>query len=303
MKAPWVKLWRNILNDEKVSFILRRYGHDCLTFWIGLLTKVEDGVLYEDEDIFSDLCLLETKRYEEIRSVFIQRGLVSMDDEGHLVVNNWDEYQVGESTERVRRFREKAIANTETLQKRTCNALETKMERVEGEGYREGDREGEGERASAPPPPVMTSEQSQEEEPATTQAVVEEWHQELAKFTGGKSPPPQPQAASWAQSVVAIAGGSMTKARALCAEYFSSWRDLWFATARSDKGKPAAARAPDFDFRQYCANIPAIAARIAAKAPPRPAPPEEPPPTPEERDAMATALLDAIASSEYRASA
>ena len=69
MKNPWVKLWRNVLNDEKISFIVRRYGHECLTFWIGVLTKCEDGILEMDEEIFAELCLVEWKRYEDRKSV------------------------------------------------------------------------------------------------------------------------------------------------------------------------------------------------------------------------------------------
>jgi hypothetical protein len=305
VKAPWVKLWRNILNDEKVSFILRRYGHDCLTFWIGMLTKCEDGVLHEDEDIFADLCLLETKRYEEIRSVFIKRGLVSVDADGLLVVNNWDEYQVGESTERVRRFREKANANNETLQKRECNADETKMERVEGEGELEGDREGEGGGAREDAPPAPDGDDFGEEEvpdqaPASPDAVVRDWFNALSSFTRARVEPP-PKAAAWAQSVISIAGGDMAKVLALRQEYFDSWRELWFAYSRGDKGKPERDRAPDFDFRQYCANIPAIASRIAAREhpPARPVYPREPPPTPEERSEAAAVLAQAMAAAGY----
>lgn len=291
-----------MLNDEKVAFILRRYGHDCLTFWIGLLTKCDDGTLTMDEEIFADLCLLETKRYEEIRSVFIKRGLASIDDDGHLVVINWDEYQVGESTERVRRYRDKARNTSEALQERPCNANETQMERLELEGELEGEEEGEGERASslpAPAPVFLDQEQKEREEgtTATPSAIVEEWHAALSAFAHTAVEPP-PKAASWAAAVMSVCHGDMDQARRLQREYFEHWRDLWFATSKGDKGKPADARAPDFDFRAYCANIVTIAARVAASAPPprrESAPDLEPPPTPEERDEAALILAAANA--------
>jgi len=320
----WIKLDRNVLNDEKISFIMRRYGHECLTFWMAMLTKSENGVLLMDEDIFADQCLLETKRYEEIRDVFIKRGLVSVDDEGRLCVIKWDEYQVGESTERVRRYREKGKNIDETLQKRECNVTETPMERDETKVERtelelelelELDKEGE-ERASATPTPAdyVQDEEGTEANPpigcfdpvqgdgkATPAMVVQDWFSALSVFGNIQATPP-PKAESLAIAVVAVAGGSFAKARRFREEYFASWRELWFATSRSDKGKPERDRLPDFDFQRYCANIPAIAARIAAKKPEpaKPRQPTAPPPTPEERAEAAQALSKAMASAGYK---
>jgi hypothetical protein len=106
-KMPWIKLWRQTLSDEKIAFLMRRYGHETLTFWVGLLTKAEDGVLLEDEEVFADLCQLEEKRYQEIRGIFLKHGLVVEDEDRHLIIPTWSEYQVGESTERSRRFRDR----------------------------------------------------------------------------------------------------------------------------------------------------------------------------------------------------
>lgn len=301
MKNPWVKLWRNTLNDEKVAFLMRRYGHECLTFWVGLLTKADDGVLLMDEDMFADLCLLEEKRYRELRDVFVKRGLVAIDEAGRMVVVNWDEYQTGESSERVRRFREaqraKAQAtgsfNPETPcngSETPCNDDETEMERSEGEGYVDGyvEEEGEGERASAAPPPSGIAGT----EKATPAAIVADWYEALARFSHVPATPP-PKAESWAAALVAYSGGDMAKARAIRTEYFEHWRELWFATCKADKAKPIEARAPDFDFRAYCANAQSIAARIAARpapAVPRSPTPTEPPPTEEERAQVQAAL-------------
>lgn len=301
MKNPWVKLWRNTLNDEKVAFLMRRYGHECLTFWVGILTKADEGVLLMDEDMFADLCLLEDKRYQELRDVFVKRGLVAIDADGHMVVVNWDEYQTGESTERVRRFRDAQRAKAPTSNapddetprsddETPGNVTATEMERLEGEGELEGEveEEGEGENASAAPPPAVIPES----EKATPAAIVADWYEALSRFSHSPATPP-PKAQSWAVAIVAYSGGDMARARAIRAEYFEHWRDLWFATCKADKAKPIEARAPDFDFRAYCSNAQTIATRLAARPAParsRAPDPPEPPMTDEERAQVQEAL-------------
>ena len=161
---PWIKLDRGILSDAKVAFAVRRHGHECMTFWIGLLTMCEDGVLAMDEDIFADSLFIEAKRYAEIREVFVSRGLVDQDAAGRLVVRNWAAYQHGESTERSRQFRERQRNADATPAQRGCNADATPAQRgcnadatpaqrdatgdIEGDG--EGDEEAHEERARAP---------------------------------------------------------------------------------------------------------------------------------------------------------
>jgi hypothetical protein len=127
MTGPWIKLWRNTLADEKVAFLMRRYGHEIFTLWVGILSQAEEGVLMMDEDVFADLVQIEEKRYLELRGILLKRGMVIENEAGRLEIPNWDEYQTGESTERVRAYRERKKA--EALQKRPCN----EMKRVEVE--------------------------------------------------------------------------------------------------------------------------------------------------------------------------
>ncbi len=298
MKNPWIKLYRTVLNDEKISFIIRRYGHECLTFWIGLLTKCEDGILLMDEEIFADLCLLETKRYEEIRDVFQKRGLIEIDPEGHITVIHWADYQGGESTDRVRKYRDsqktpakepeivaecnddvtecngdETIGNadetvcnaSETFcngDETFCNGHETEMKRLEGEGELEGDEEEEGEgeraRAKSPAPGVYDPGGGRA---ATAAAVVEDWFETLSQEIWVKVTPP-PKAQEWAASVISAARGELAQVRRFREEYFKHWRELWFAVGKGELKKEAGKRAPDFDFRAYCANIATLAARI-----------------------------------------
>ncbi len=157
MKGPWIKLWRNVLSDPTLSFCMRRYGNDIAVLWIGILTNTENGVLAVEEDILADQCILEEKRYRELRSVLVKRGMIEVDDDdqdGKIVVPNWFEYQESESAERVRRFRERkrACAEPSAQDVLPCNAPvtvgngdETKMLRVEVEVEVEVEEEGEAE--------------------------------------------------------------------------------------------------------------------------------------------------------------
>lgn len=292
MDRPWIKLWRTILTDEKIAFILRRYGHDCMTFWVGVLTRCEGGVLLMEEEIFADLCLLETKRYEEIRGIFIKRGLLGEDEEGRLIVLNWGEYQVADSTERSRECRARKRAATAippppsgaglegngdatateqdaTPMQRTCNGDAT----TEGEG--EGEAEGEGGSAQAreaPSPPQAnlpgsTPPPSPTPDPdlAAARELVADWYEGLRQKTGVVVTPP-PKAEAFALGLVRALGGDIAKARRLREEYFRTWRDHWFAVVRGDMQRPADQRRPDFDFRAYATSAPAhLLAQLAAR--------------------------------------
>lgn len=326
MKRPWIKLWRNLLNDEKIAFIIRRYGHDCITFWIGILTKCEDGLLLEDEDVFADLCMLEETRYKEIRGVFIKRGLL-VEENGRLRVSNWEEYQVAESTDRVRQHREakkqesaapepaageapeapaasgavtdcNASVTTCNGDVTNCNADET----TEGEGELEGEveREGEGESACAPPSPVF---QNPSPEIASPDRIVADWIDALSSQTGVQATPP-PKAREWAAIVQSTVKNNMPLAQKLRAEYFSHWRELWFAVAKGDMKKEPFARAPDFDFRAYCTNIVTLAGRLSEQAPPvlaRSGRVSEPLPSQEEREQTAAMIKKMAAGTPFGA--
>ena len=161
---PWIKLDRGILSDAKVAFAVRRHGHECMTFWIGLLTMCEDGVLTMDEDIFADALFIEAKRYAEIREVFVTRGLVDQDEAGRLVVKNWSTYQQGESTERSRQYRERKRNADATPMQRGCNANATPVQR-DATGDIEGEEEGEEENTQEGARAGAETDPSPEEDP------------------------------------------------------------------------------------------------------------------------------------------
>lgn len=103
----WVKLKHGFLRDEKIHFILKRYGHDAIVFWVGLISECSSqGILEIDEDIFTEILLIDPQRYQEIRSIFMRYNLVTLCDDKKLKVTNWEKYQYCQSYERVKRFRE-----------------------------------------------------------------------------------------------------------------------------------------------------------------------------------------------------
>lgn len=278
MKNPWIKLWRNTLSDEKLSFLIRRYGHECSTFWVALLTKCEDGVLLLDEDVFADLCFMEDKRYQEIRKVFIARGMVAQDDDGRLVVVNWDEYQTGESTDRVRRFRDRqrqpvqspagppaapdvTISNAyETV----CNGSETEMERsdIEGEGEEEGEvdiyaESREISAGSSDSPPKAKAPQSSPPIPDHFE-LANAWYRRFAHARGVLLGPSEKDRLR-ARDLLACIDGNLPVALKAIDWYFEHWRRYWFAVSKPTRAGPDSHKKPDFSFPTFCANFAVIA--------------------------------------------
>lgn len=146
-KMPWVKLSAGFLRDEKIHFIIKKYGHDTMVVWTGLLTECKRGMLEMDEEIFTEICIMDVQRFDEIKKILIKFGLVTQCNGEKLKVTNWEKYQFSESYERVKSHRQKA--ETE------CNADETDEKQiVTVEGEEEGDKEEEKKKhTSASPPP------------------------------------------------------------------------------------------------------------------------------------------------------
>jgi hypothetical protein len=180
MSMPWRKIWKNTLTDEKITFLVRRFGHECVTFWIGLITKADDdGVLRMDPEVFAQMCVIEDSRYAEIVGIFVKYKLIEVLDDNELLILNWEKYQYSESHERVARHREEKKERKiyVTEEKHECNApvtgcngdvMEVKREcnaKVTGELEVEVDEEGGGARTYAREFPPTDSEKDQEELP------------------------------------------------------------------------------------------------------------------------------------------
>lgn len=88
-KMPWVKLAAGFLRDEKVHFIIKKYGHDTMVVWTGLLTECERGVLEMDEEIFAEVCIMDLQRFDEIKKALIESGLITINHAGRISVTLW----------------------------------------------------------------------------------------------------------------------------------------------------------------------------------------------------------------------
>lgn len=146
---PWVKIRSGFLRDEKIHFIIKKYGHDCIVFWTGLLTECRRGVLEMPEEVFAEICIMDIQRFEEIKKVFIKFELVTVCNDGKLTIKNWAKYQYSESYERVKAHRERSVT--------TRNAPETdKKQSVTVERDTEADTDTEEEKTETPPGLDMT---------------------------------------------------------------------------------------------------------------------------------------------------
>jgi hypothetical protein len=261
MRMPWFKCYRNILNDETMAFLMRRYGHETLTFWVGLMSQVDQdsGRLELDEDILADLCQLEEKRYAEIRGIFLKYKLVVEEDK-KLVIVNWKEKQQGDSTERVRRHRErqKDATGDETLPKRECNADETGEEEEEEEREEEEDEE-----KRIPPAPVKAEKDQQQSQPPHF-AVAAHWYARYAKATARLISPSEKDNLRGLELFRRVSGDMALVDQAI-GVYFTNWQDLWYA--RKGKAPPYQA---DFSFASFCSHIDALLAETSAPTPEAP---------------------------------
>jgi hypothetical protein len=222
------------------------------------MAKVEQdsGVLFEDEEVFANLCLLEDKRYKEIRGIFIKHGLVVEDEEAHLVIVNWAEYQLGESTTRVRAHR--ARQKDETLPKRECNANETgdiDIEREEEEGdARAREDAPPHEDLSANPEARPLLEASGASPPIPTPKpshldIARNWYARRAKETGSTIRPSK-RDFQLSRELMDRIGGDLEIVNVAIETYFTRWNDLWFA--RTPRAPPYRT---DFSFGAFCRNF------------------------------------------------
>lgn len=106
MARQWVKLWTKQLENPEIAelpdYLYRR--------WIEILMLAgkndADGLLQPVRKMAYILRLKETQLSENLMSLN-QIGVVHQDDAGNWYVTNWKKHQYSDSTERVRRYREK----------------------------------------------------------------------------------------------------------------------------------------------------------------------------------------------------
>lgn len=176
---PWYRFYNETLSDKKIKRVCRDTGQ-CKALVIGAWATIlalasespERGLLLISDDIeltaeeIRDETGLDIPTFDALIAGFKQYGMLKITD-GCWEISNWHkrQFQSDNSTERVRRHRQKVAVtetsrgnasgnNDETLPKRFSNVIDTDTEEdtdTEAEG--EGEKSG----ATAPAHPPATS--------------------------------------------------------------------------------------------------------------------------------------------------
>jgi hypothetical protein len=131
MTGPWVKLWRNVLTDEKLHVLTEDYGDKAFRIWITLLARCEDGVVLDERRILESITQTKTQKLATILENMASLGMIELKD-SQIVILKWKEHQEGTSTHRTRAFRERKGNATGTQTER----VEDRREKVEEEEYK-----------------------------------------------------------------------------------------------------------------------------------------------------------------------
>jgi len=122
----WFRLYNEVVFDPKVQ----RLSPKMFKLWINFLclTSKSDGILPKVSDLSFNLHLTEAKILAAITHL-TSRGLIDTTDKG-LMPHGWDKRQFKSdgSTERVKRFREKAGNVSETLHETVSKQDQTRTD-------------------------------------------------------------------------------------------------------------------------------------------------------------------------------
>ncbi len=147
--VKWIKLSTSMFDDEKIRLIEQMPDADTiLVIWIKLLTQAgktnSSGYIYLAENIpYTDemLATIFNRPVSTVRlalKTFEQFGMITIDDEHFIAIENWEKHQNVEGMERIRlqnrerkrrqREREKKMLEGVTGQSRDCHATEEELE-------------------------------------------------------------------------------------------------------------------------------------------------------------------------------
>ena len=136
MAQAWLRLYREMVLDPKFS---RLYGGQrhlwtvllCLADDDGMV-KIADGVPYNDEEL-AHIAGIDRDEATAAIEWFSKLGMIDEDDDGVLIITNWDkrQFKSDDSTERVRKHREKRYRNVAVTPPETETDTETDTEAEE----------------------------------------------------------------------------------------------------------------------------------------------------------------------------
>lgn len=124
----WIKLSVNIFDDEKIKLIRKMpEGDAILLIWIQLLClagKTNDGGaiyigqhMYYTDEMLATICDQPLNTVRLAIQTFQNFGMISTNDDGLIVIDNWEKHQNIEGMERVREQTRKRVAKYRAKQK------------------------------------------------------------------------------------------------------------------------------------------------------------------------------------------
>lgn len=262
MKMPWRKLWVGTLEDQKIGFLIQRYGHEISTLWIMALTQAnDDGLIATDPEILQYLTHIEAKRFDELIGIMEKHHLLERNQEEIRVVN-WAKYQESSSAERTRQYRAKKEQKTcDTNVTNGDNAgdakvtgeLELELE-LEEEEEEEKEEEEEASFFTESRKPEIKGEKPEHFE------IAYLWYKRYTQETSMLIAPDERDMKK-ALELWRRIRGDISTARRVIDIYFSRWRDLWWAcSTESRKNTQAENKKAVFDFGAWCTRFPEILA-------------------------------------------
>lgn len=140
MANPWFRVYTELLSDRKLARAAGRAGVskcEMIGAWIGLLCLANESPVrgslyvtfqdrYSNADVTAELALQDVT-WSKVRVALESMGMIEEID-GAIHITNWEkrQYISDNSTERVKKYRDKAIGNvSETPVKRFRNAPDT----------------------------------------------------------------------------------------------------------------------------------------------------------------------------------
>ena len=117
MSMPWFRFYKEFAGDPKVQSMAEKYQRRLVMLFC---LQCDDSLvnLRDDEIAFS--LRISTEELKETYDVFIDKGFISFDDEENILIENWNkrQFKSDNSTERVRKYRERKRNVPETAKKK-----------------------------------------------------------------------------------------------------------------------------------------------------------------------------------------
>lgn len=269
---PWIKLSTNVLQDEKIRFLLRKHGHEVITFWVGLLTSNDDGIITTEQEILADVFEMQEEKFIEIKTAFIKYNIISENEDG-IVINNWKHYQQSESTERVKKYRERQKEIKTSMKQSNgddvtkCNGDVTpcnEMKRIDIDIDIDKDKEEESSSVYDSSSLIQQNEKLKKSNTHTFDIstnsnspphfeIAYYWYNKLAEKTAKLISPSEIDMKKALELYKRI-NGDVSRCKNGVDKYFAEWEQIWFAQTKDSRTKKTDKK-PEYSFSSFCSNF------------------------------------------------